>query len=259
MKNIFRKILKKHLTFLSKKVVKKHNIEIILITGWVGSGIVRELVYDILSKKYRVRRLTKKLNWDLGLPLFILGYNNKKRNFLNWLKIIIKANFNLLFKPQYPHKLIVDLDTSVYDIGKFWLQSIRPNIVNLLKQNPKSQLLKLFQNMEGSEKIHYLYDPSSEVITSIPSRKFTYSESRNTELKYTISKKSIVFDYQSKKYEIKIPSKFKYIKKYLPPAVAIAIIEDVPLKSIKNSILTFEPHPNQIKKGITNLKRFLDE
>ena len=130
------------------------------------------------------------------------------------------------------------------------MENIKPDIINLLEQNPKSKLSKVFKDIESEEKTLYLYDSSALNNKSFASRKFTYSEDKKADLNYSFRDESIILKYNDIKHEMLIPTKFKYIKKYIPPAVSIALSQDISIENIKNSIISFELHPNQMLKGI---------
>ena len=101
--DISRNILKFLLKKLSRRAIKKHDIEIIVVTGWYGTKIATDMMYTILSEKHKVRRNISYLRWDFGLPLAILGYEDKRRNIFDWIWLIIKANIYLVFGKINPH------------------------------------------------------------------------------------------------------------------------------------------------------------
>ena len=53
-----------------------YNIPLIAITGSVGKTTTKELIYLVLSKKYKVLKSNKNQNNHIGLPLTLLNLNN---------------------------------------------------------------------------------------------------------------------------------------------------------------------------------------
>jgi len=52
---------------------RQNNFKVIAITGSVGKTTVRQIIYHVLSRRYRVFQAPKNFNNNIGLPLTLLG------------------------------------------------------------------------------------------------------------------------------------------------------------------------------------------
>lgn len=257
MKNILRKILRNLLGKLSKKAIVKHNAEVILVTGWTGSSIVRELVYYLLSDEFNVRRNVTEVWWDLSIPLTILGYEDRKRNLFEWSFLVIRTFFSLIFKPKYPHKIIINLDTSYEDTAKFWSYNINPHIVVVLKEKPQSKVFKMLTEREGSEKILFVYNPKLfKDLGTKQNREFIYSDS-NSDLQYEKRGDILEVKYKSDIAKLSIPARSRFIWEFIPAALSVGILEGLSLKELVLRLAHFDFHPKQLKKVVSKLKEFI--
>jgi hypothetical protein len=134
-------ILKNILSFLSKWALQKHNIDLIVIVGWFGTEIVRETSYTIVSEKYNVRRITRNIWWDLSMPLAILGYADKQRSILGWIKLIFRAFAYLMFGPKNHHQLIVNVNTINSYLPNYWQKFLKINKLVIINDNKNDQVI----------------------------------------------------------------------------------------------------------------------
>lgn len=257
MRAILRNILKNILGYLSRRSVIKHNTEIIIITGWAGTRVVRELAYNLLSDEFNVRRNTTEVWWDLSVPLTILGYNDCQRSIFGWILLIIKALYSIIFNPTYPHKIIININTSVEDIAEFWSKYFDPHIVVILKEKPSSKVVEMICQSEGSEKVLFVYNP--ELFSGFKKkaiREFRYS-SNEGELIYRKEGNSLNIRYKNEEAKVRIPKSYKFIWEFIPAAISIGILEGVRLKTLAKNVSYFSFHPQQLKQGISQLKEFI--
>lgn len=257
MKSYLRQILKTILGRLSLKAVNKHNAEIILVTGWTGTSVVRELIYHILEDKFNVRRNVDEVWWDLSVPLTILGYDDKRRSVFEWISLVIRATYSLLFNPKYPHKIVINLDTSSEETAKFWSEWVNPNIVVILRERPTSKVVKMISNREGSEQILFVYNPHLfKGLKKKQHREFIYSAC-GRDLQYKKSKALLEVTYRSEKAQIKIPPICKFIWELIPAALSVGILDGMSLDELAFNVAHFDFHPHQVKKVISKLKKFV--
>lgn len=105
-----KKILQNILKFLSQRILKKYNPDIIGITGSTGKTSTKEAVFAVLSQKYRVRKNEKNYNNEIGMPLTILGCESGKHSIILWLLVFLKGVRLLFFKDKnYPDILILEM------------------------------------------------------------------------------------------------------------------------------------------------------
>jgi len=257
MKKILRSLLKNILGILSRNVISKHNTEIIVIIGWTGSSIVRELIYNELKDDFNVRRNTKDLWWDLSVPLTILGYKDKRRSIFNWTLLIIRTFFSLLLKKRYAHKIVINMDTSYDDIAKFWSKYIKPDIVVMLKENPKSKLIDKILRSENSEQILFVHNPKLfKGFSAKNIREFIYSQQKG-DIIYKRNKDILLVKFKDQEMKVRIPRACTFIWELIPAAISVGILEGLGFGSLKADLSKFSFHPYQLNQGLQQLKNFL--
>jgi hypothetical protein len=257
MKSYFRNILKRILGILSQRTIAKHNAEVIVITGWTGTSIVRELVYHMLEEEFNVRRNVTEVWWDFSVPLTILGYEDKKRSVFSWIKLILRTFYCLRFKPKYPHKIIINLDTCSEDTAKFWSTYINPHIVVILRERPKSKVIEKIVKKEGSEKILFVYNPDLfEGLGKSRHREFIYS-TKGGDLAYQLKRDLLKVQHKKEKINVKVSGSYKFIFEMIPPALSVGILEGIALEELSSNLTHFNFHPQQLQNVFKNLKKFV--
>lgn len=258
MKKFFRQILKKILGKLSKKAISRHNTEVILVTGWTGTSIVRELIYHLISDNFNVRRNVSEVWWDFSVPLTILGYEDKKRSLFEWMLLILRTFFRLKLRPKYAHKVVINLDTSLEETAKFWSENINPHIVVVLKERPKSKVLKKFCQIQGVEKILFVYNPDLfGGFRGKQVREFIYGK-KDSNLVYERSGDLLQLTYKNKSIQVKIPKTCKFLCEFIPAAFAVGILEGLGLECLASNLPHFDLHPKQIEKVASKLRKFVN-
>ena len=76
-----------------------YNIPLIAITGSVGKTTTKELIYLVLSKKYKVLKSNKNQNNHIGLPLTLLNLDN------TYDMIVVELGMNHLKEISYLSKM----------------------------------------------------------------------------------------------------------------------------------------------------------
>ncbi len=105
-----KKILENILKIISWLILIRYRPKIIGVTGSVGKTSVKEAIYCVLKKKYRVRKNFANLNNEIGVPLTIIGEKKSGgRNLLIWLKILIKGLLSIIYYPKYPKILVLEM------------------------------------------------------------------------------------------------------------------------------------------------------
>jgi len=191
--SIFRRTLKFVLQKLAAWAIKKHDMQLIVVTGFYGTEIVKEGIYHILNQKYSVRRNTNQILWDMALPLSVLGYKDKKRSGFEWLWLISKATLYLAFGKKNKHILVLNADCTFKETAKFWAGFLKPDYLVIVNINEASPILEtLLENMNGGQ-IIYDKDKAPEIDFG----------NTNTSKVIAVSKKSGDLIYNEKEYIIK--------------------------------------------------------
>ncbi len=248
-----RQLLKIYLSALAKVAIKKHNMEMIIVVGWHGTEIARELIYEILSDKFQVRRNTKNIWWDLSVPLTILGYEDKRRNLFTWIGIIIKATVYLIIGPRSPHKIVLNLVTSHEDTAKFWSEFINPDfliIVNQKEIDPLTDLLTR-NTIKNNGKIIYDLD---EVALDLPKKVgFSFGKSVKALLRVMPQDKSVIYKYGDLKVKLSHEVVPAFSAKIFASVLSLAVHEDLSLNDAAYVGSKFDFHTRLIPKIMRTL------
>jgi len=108
MKNIFRNIVVKILTFEASILLKRHKPKVVAITGSVGKTSTKDAIYAAVKSSVYARKSEKSYNSEIGIPLTILGIPNGWSNPFLWLKNIADGFFIAFFSKTYPEVLILE-------------------------------------------------------------------------------------------------------------------------------------------------------
>lgn len=150
MKNILRKILQTILKFEAKLILKKHQPEIIGITGSVGKTSTKEAMYCVLENRFKVRKSIGSYNNELGVPLTIIGQKTAGKSLFGWLSILLKGlRLSFLKDKQYPEILILELGISYPNDMDYLTSFIKPNIACITSISEIPVHLKYFKNVEN--------------------------------------------------------------------------------------------------------------
>ncbi len=202
--NIPRKILKQVLTVLSRWAIAKHDMELIVVTGFYGTEIVREGIYELLSETYTVRRNTTQIVWDMSIPLAVLGYPDKKRNLFQWIGLIIRATAYLAIGGKNPHKLILNANCTFEETAHFWAAFLRPDYLIVLNYDKDSKIVDALVGRLKPEKSILIYDKDNVDFEKLNKAKykdtFVYGKNK-VALVYNVQLREITY----KEEVLKIP------------------------------------------------------
>lgn len=108
MKNFFKKIIVAIITFEAKLVLRRHQPQIIAVTGTVGKTSTKDAISAVLKRKFNVRKSQKSYNSEIGVPLVVLGCENAWLNPFYWFLNILKGLGALMAK-DYPAWLVLEM------------------------------------------------------------------------------------------------------------------------------------------------------
>jgi len=87
-----KKILQKMLAKKAQKILEKYQPKVVGVTGSMGKTNAKEMIVQVLAKKYRVRGNEGSYNNELGVPLTIIGARAQGKSLLGWWKVFCQAN-----------------------------------------------------------------------------------------------------------------------------------------------------------------------
>jgi len=108
---MLKSILQSILRFLSKRIIRKYNPDVVGITGSVGKTSTKEAIAVVLGSKFSVRASGKNYNNEIGMPLAIIGIEKAPgRSLAKWLEVFVKAFKLLMAKDKnYPEILVLEM------------------------------------------------------------------------------------------------------------------------------------------------------
>lgn len=254
-----RRILKHVLGLLCKLSVKKHQSDIILVTGWTGSGLVREMIYHSLKGKYNIRRNINEVWWDLSVPLCVLGYEDKRRNLLQWMGLIIKASYAIIVKNKYDHKIIINLDTANKETADFWSMYLMPSKIVALKENPKSKVIEKILKKDRTDLLTVVCKTEDKErrfrkINNV----FTYS-SKKGDLLYKNVDEKLRLTYKNESSNLRISKDNVFLWEFIPAAISVGLLSGESLEYLVSELSDFKLHPRQLEHALTSIKDFLGD
>ena len=109
MKEFFKKIIIKILTWEARLVIRKYKPKLIGITGSIGKTSTKEDLAKLLATKYHIRKSAKSYNSEFGVPLTILNCRSAWNNPLGWLANIWAGLALIIFDDHYPEWLVLEV------------------------------------------------------------------------------------------------------------------------------------------------------
>ncbi len=211
-----RKGLKLILGLFSRWATKKHDIELIVVTGFYGTEIVREGIYAMLQDKFKVRRNTTQIHWDMSLPLAILGYKDVHRSVFEWIELLFRAFTYLAFGAKNKHIIVLNANCAFKETAGFWASFLKPSYLVVLNYDQESEIVdKLLSKVDDNTVLIYdgqKVDESKFLGLKVKS-KFVYGNSAHFDLSYSVEDKQIKY----KKQKVKIPP---YVPNFSYPFLA---------------------------------------
>ena len=243
-------LLKKTLQYLSAWAIRKHKLELIVITGDTGVEIVREGIYSILSQKYIVRRNIKSVWWDLSIPLNILGYTDETRSLFSWIILIFRATIYLLYGPKNPHTLILSAQSGLKETAEYWSEFIKPNFLvivdDALNKNVSNYLRKATIEKNG-----VIITENSEFENN--SNTFLFGKNKSSKVTFQVSSDKILVQYN--KFSISVPRFFfsPSSGKYIAGIVSLCISKGMAIDDIAIGLSKFDMKSEILKKISTKI------
>ncbi len=122
-------ILKKILKWLTVRIIKKHKPYIIAVTGSVGKTSTKDAIHVILGRYRNIRKSSKNLNTEIGVPLAFIGVSDPGNDLKSWLSIIWKG-FKLTVKKNknFPEIIVVEMAADKKGDIEYLTEFIKPSI-----------------------------------------------------------------------------------------------------------------------------------
>ena len=277
MKNLLRKFVLQILQSLAKKKLRRMNAKIIGITGSVGKTSCKEMVADILERKYRVLKNKKSYNSEFGLLLTILHQNSGFSSVSSWLKILTKSFFRAYFTRDKYDFLVLEMGVDKAGDMDFLTNIAKPDIGIMTAIKPVHMAKGQFENLNAifneKKKIFDAIDKDGTALITLDDsylaelaisnykcHKLTYGFFKKASVKATNfeqTEKGIIFnvEYEGDSYQFRTKLFGKYQISLLLPAVLTGLLTKVPVDEIQQALENFELPPGRMSliKGIKDI------
>lgn len=247
-----RKLLQITLSYLSKQAIKKHDIELIVVTGGFGVNLVKEGVYSILSDRYIVRRNGRDIWWDLSLPLNILGYKDMQRSFPRWIALIFRISFYLVFGPKNKHILVLSAQSEKADTAKYWSDFIYPDTLIVINDYKDSRVTKSLIESTKLHKGRIIHNPEDLTIEGYK-KVLHFGKSKDYDISYQEGKGNVTINLKKTKIKIRKDTFLPGSGNIYCAAIAIALVKSMKSEDIIAGVSRIDFNPNILEKIIRKI------
>ncbi len=122
-----KKFIANWLASLARSLIAKHQPKIIGITGSVGKTSTRDAIYAVVSTAFWARKPARNLNNEFGMPLSVIGSDSPGRSIFGWIKVFMKAYWQLWFG-RFPKVLVLEMGVDKPGDMDYLLSIAKPNI-----------------------------------------------------------------------------------------------------------------------------------
>ena len=108
MKELFKILVIRALTWEAQAVLLRHKPFIIGVTGNLGKTSTKDAIYAVMKDHFHVRRSEKSMNSEFGVPLTILGEKSAWNNPFKWILVLVRGFF-VPFTKEYPTHIVLEI------------------------------------------------------------------------------------------------------------------------------------------------------
>jgi UDP-N-acetylmuramoyl-tripeptide--D-alanyl-D-alanine ligase len=276
MKNLLKKAVLNILKNLAKKKLKKIDAPVIGITGSVGKTTCKEMIFEVLQKKYKVLKSSKSYNTEFGLLLTILHQKSGFSSPFSWLLIIFKSFLRTYFvKDDYDY-IVLEMGVDKPGDMDFLTSVVKPDIALITAIKPvhldagqfstvqaiAAEKKKIFDGLKksGIALINKDDQNISPVITeNLALKTITFSVNSEADIKVNSFKQKeegleFTVSYKDEDQAFKTNLYGKYHLSLLLPAILTGYLTGVPPGDIFEAVKDFKLPPGRMSliKGIKN-------
>ncbi|OWK26671.1 MAG: hypothetical protein US76_01485 [Parcubacteria group bacterium GW2011_GWA2_38_13b] len=151
------------LKYISKFVLWRYKPVIIAITGSVGKTSVRDAVFTLISKRFRVRKSVKNYNNEIGVPMSVIGSRSGKLKFFEYLNVIFSGIFLFFWKNNdFPRFLVLEMGADKPGDIKYLTDIARPNISVVTAIGEMPAHIEFFPERDA------LIEEKARILTALP-------------------------------------------------------------------------------------------
>ena len=127
-------------------------MKLVVVAGRHGTKLTGELIGEMLSPEYVVRKQLERPFWDFSIPLSILGFEDRRYSFLGWVWIVVRASGRLLLGGKNATWTILQVSTYKEDIATYWAHVVKPDVLVITTEKPRIGRLEelMIENTKGT-------------------------------------------------------------------------------------------------------------
>ncbi|MDD3773832.1 MAG: UDP-N-acetylmuramoyl-tripeptide--D-alanyl-D-alanine ligase [Patescibacteria group bacterium] len=259
-----KKILQFKLKLLARLYVWRYRPRVIGITGSVGKTSVKEAIGLVLKDKFKIRISAKSYNNQIGFPLTILGFETAGRNILGWLVIFLKALGKIIYDPNHPQILVLEMGSDKISDLNYLVSIVKPDIAVITNVGPVH--LQAFKDLKGVAKeksvlvknikkngwavLNYDDEYVRAMANKTNAKKIFYGLSQSAEVradKIKIIDKNLIFNIHinNQLYNFHLRGIGEHLVYTILAAFSVAEILKIESKHIIASLTRFQPLPGR--------------
>jgi UDP-N-acetylmuramoyl-tripeptide--D-alanyl-D-alanine ligase len=120
------------LQFLSKRKLAKVHPRVVGITGSAGKTSAKEVIFEVLSRRYKTKKSEKNLNTEFGTALTILGLKSAYDSAWGWVKVLGQAAADTFKTPEPYDTLVLEMGVDKPGDMDTVLKVVKPDIMVFL-------------------------------------------------------------------------------------------------------------------------------
>lgn len=268
-----KKLVANWLASLARALIAKHQPKIIGITGSVGKTSTRDAIYAVVSTAFSARKPARNLNNEFGLPLSVIGSDSPGRHIFGWIKVILKAYWQLWFG-SFPQILILEMGVDQPGDMDYLLSIAKPDVsvvtsigishyeffgsTEAVKQE-KGKIVKALP--ESGAAILYGDSPNTSALKDWTNAKvIRYGFSESNEVRLQIKREDFTPPGES---EVEVHTSTQNLSVFIPAvgvphsascgaAIAVGLFLSIPAEKIQKGLKNYKPVPGRLNilKGI---------
>ncbi|MGE0820537.1 MAG: aminotransferase class I/II-fold pyridoxal phosphate-dependent enzyme [Candidatus Binatia bacterium] len=132
----FRSFAVPYLQALARIFLRRTKPTIIAIAGSRGKTVIKRILSELLSQRYRVRTNPRSYNTEIGLPLAVLNLEIDTQSTWTILQTLARAAWTAFFSAEKPAVLILEFGIRQAGDMHQLLKTVRPDIAILTNLTP---------------------------------------------------------------------------------------------------------------------------
>ena len=160
---MLKEILQYKLKIVSKAILWRYKPEIIGVAGSIGKTSTKEAIYLVLQDRFKVYRSQKSFNNEIGLPLTILQAEAQNRNYLGWVRVILRGWWRVIKKDKnYPQILLLEMGVDKVGDMKYLTKIAKPWIGVISAIGP--------EHLENLHDVETVADENLDIVRNLSGR-----------------------------------------------------------------------------------------